>query len=100
MQVLEDSCWGQSQDFYLSNLSVNYIGSNKVKFFPNPTNDIVYFEGIEIEKINIYSINGQYLETCLKSNKIDLSKYTSGNYIIKIYDVNNQLISIEKISKL
>ena len=100
VQVLEDSCWGQSQDFYLSNLSVNYIGSNKVKFFPNPTNDIVYFEGIEIEKINIYSINGQYLETCLKSNKIDLSKYTSGNYIIKIYDVNNQLISIEKISKL
>lgn len=100
VQVLEDSCWGQSQDFYLSNLSVNYIGSNKVKFFPNPTNDIVYFEGIEIEKINIYSINGQYLETCLKSNKIDLSKYTSGNYIIKIFDVINQLISIEKISKL
>jgi hypothetical protein len=100
VQVLEDSCWGQSQDFYLSNLYLNNIDYKKLKCYPNPTHDIIFIEGIDIEKIKLYNINGQFIDSFEKTNHINITKYPSGNYIIKIFDTNNQLIAIEKISKI
>lgn len=69
-----------------------------LKVYPNPTNDFVILNGVNIgTKYKIYTINGVLLgEGEVKSDKhyISLSELSSGIYIIRI---ENKSIKIERI---
>lgn len=84
-------------------LSTNQFGSKQVAIYPNPTNDIVTISSLDkINQIKIYNLLGQEVFSIsnVRSSvqKIDLSKYTSGNYIISIELVNGNKIN-QKILK-
>lgn len=85
------------EDFSLSN-SEYIIDNMNIRYFPNPTNDIVnilYENEIEIE---IFNINGKkILET--NDKKIDLSGYSNGLYFIKINDIIKNKVKHIKIIK-
>lgn len=71
-----------------------------IKLFPNPTRDLftIILKKNIFKKVNIYSINGQLLNTFF-SNKIDLSTYINGLYLLKIYTLENTVINSKILKK-
>jgi len=69
------------------------------KVYPNPAGNIINFEGIERAKISIYDITGRQLEKrVLEGNNMDISKYSSGIYILRAEDSKGKVYT-EKIIK-
>ena len=71
---------------------------NSFKIYPNPTNDFVTVESEStVDKIEVYNLLGQLIIS-QKSNKINLSDYNKGIYMIQIVFENGQK-STQKIIK-
>jgi len=67
--------------------------SGKISIYPNPARNLVYIEGANIVKVEIYNMLGQLIDTQRgKVNSIDVSKYNIGTYLFKAYDVNNNSV--------
>lgn len=80
-------------------LGLNDLDISRLKVYPNPTSDIVNITYKEtIDKIEVYSINGQkVLENSYPNTEVsvDLTQLSSGTYFIKVYvGQNNQLIKV------
>ena len=80
-------------------LSVNSPTFNKIKVFPNPAATTL---NIELDKPGNYiaklsGITGQTIVTPT-SGSIDISSLANGVYILTLFDLNNKLISTNKIS--
>jgi hypothetical protein len=90
-------------DIYILDESLSVpevLVSDSIKVYPNPIDQLVNFEASEqISKISIYNMLGQKIEQVAgnESNilQMDISAYSSGNYIAKV-DFGN----ITKIVKL
>jgi hypothetical protein len=95
---------GQSDFFvakYGSNdcsLSVAEQEINEIVAFPNPTKGLVRFSGLEqATKIQVYSPLGQLVLEKSATNEIDLSSFTRGIYLVKVFDGEKvQLIKVMK----
>jgi hypothetical protein len=75
------------------------VFSEKLRFYPNPTSDSVFFdtENKEFNSIFIYDINGRLI--CNKkviNNQVDLSNLETGTYLIKTDNQNIQTFKILK----
>ena len=66
--------------------SVKYFDKNSFQFFPNPTNDKIYFSNLEGEKvIRIFDINSkQVLKKTIDTNELSIKKLKSGFYFLEI----------------
>lgn len=84
-----------------SSLSVSDFFENRIKLFPNPTNDIVNIntDGIKINNVLLYSMDGKLIKevTLINNNQINLKDLSSGLYHIKL--ISNEGISTKKIVK-
>lgn len=84
----------QQGDVYLSvymqgksnvNLNVNDIKTTDVSIYPNPTSDIVNIKSpINVMSLSLFSIDGRKLFENYKENKIDISSYNTGIYILNV----------------
>jgi hypothetical protein len=77
-----------------------------MRVYPNPTKDFVnvpYVEGLE--RIELYDVGGKLLQNFVilsdsrSVNKIDLSNYTNGIYILKLYMKNGEIYSKKVIKE-
>jgi len=73
---------------YTTQLSVkdSFIEKN-IKLYPNPTNGIVQISNpnnIDIQKVSVFTMYGQLLQSKVVANQLDLSSFSTGIYIIKI----------------
>jgi uncharacterized Ntn-hydrolase superfamily protein len=77
--------WKNSNISYCDSVSSSEIFQKKeIEVHPNPTNDLITISNIEeSKKIELFSLNGKFLET-IKSNTISLRNYSKGMYIIKV----------------
>jgi len=67
--------------------------SSKVSVYPNPAKNVVYIDGKNFVKVEIYNMFGQLVDTQKGNIKsIDVSKYNTGVYMLKAYDVNNNMV--------
>ena len=59
---------------------------NSISFYPNPVQNILYLETTteNIQKIELYSITGQKLQTWQNQDNINLSAYAKGIYFVKV----------------
>ena len=56
-----------------------------IAVYPNPTNGIINISGVEkVDRIKVFSINGQLVNEAFNTNRIDLSSERSGLYMIEI----------------
>ena len=79
-------------------LSVNDASISDIKVYPNPSSAYIYVEGNEkIKSLQLYNLAGQKLD---ETNKdiLDISKLTSGLYLLKVQTKDNH-ISTHKIIK-
>jgi hypothetical protein len=60
--------------------------------YPNPTNNFIYFDNFAKKSVSLHNSNGILLETT-KGSSMDLSKYPSGTYFLKI---NERMVKVVK----
>lgn len=65
-------------------LSVETYLAEDVAVYPNPTSGRLVIESTTLEVVEIYNISGVLIETTAK-NEIDLSQYSKGMYLVKIF---------------
>ena len=77
--------WKNSNISYCDSVLNTEIFQNKnVEIHPNPTNDFITISNIEeSKKIELFSLNGKFLET-VKSYNFSLKNYSEGIYILKV----------------
>ena len=84
-------------------LNTDGFNSSEVKFYPNPTNDILSVESkITIEKIAVYNLLGQKVlekPTNSKNIQMSISRLSSGSYFLKLKMKTNGIIKTYQIIK-
>lgn len=79
----------------LSNTEFEENGSN-IKVYPNPTNGMInisFSNGNTILNASVYNVAGQKLLEVSNTNKIDISNLSSGMYLLKMKDTENNSIT-------
>ena len=77
----------------------------EIKVFPNPTQEFItirFSEYIEDTRYSLYDLRGKLIENKLinaADTEIDLKKYASGQYILKLTDKSRQPIQTFQIIK-
>ena len=62
--------------------------------YPNPATSTLTIEGAEIVKVEIYNMLGYIIDTYIGCiNEIDVSDYMQGQYIFKLFDINNNIVN-------
>lgn len=87
-----------------TNLSTDEFNLSSVKMYPNPTNDMVYFDSSSatniISKITIYNIQGTAIKTVNNTNnssiKVSTKDIASGLYLTEITATNGKT-SLKKL---
>lgn len=86
--------------YEFTSLGINeVVSSEKIKFYPNPTSNSVFFEteNKEFNSIYIYDLNGRLLyDKKVSNNQVDLSDLRTGTYLIKTDNQNIQSFKIIK----
>lgn len=72
--------------------STENIAQNEIKIYPNPAENILFIDGIEISSISRYrmiGLNGRIIdEGQISTNTIDLSNIPAGSYIVELFSEN------------
>ena len=100
---------GSSESPFLTNscvvTSTNDIISNKdMHIYPNPTENIINIDkstqgNLLVELIDIYGKTLMFQTYNTENIKIDISKYNTGLYLLRITDNKGNVVKIEKIVK-
>lgn len=73
--------------------AISYLKDSKLKAYPNPATTMVKV-GVPVNEktlLGLYSLNGILLKQ-VNDNKMDVSLFQSGTYILKLKTENNQLV--------
>ncbi len=88
-----------SVDNLTTGTNINETSENFI--YPNPAFDRLFINNIPSPNalIKIYDLQGRWiLSKQTNSGQIDtLSKFSKGTYIVKLFNLNNQLIDISKL---
>ena len=82
--------------------SIEDLGALNIKLYPNPANDLITIEGLNIKNNTIFIQNtlGQNIPTrFLTSNQIDINHLPSGIYFVIIGEGNQQLKRLKFIKE-
>lgn len=60
-------------------------GGNNFTLYPNPATDKVYLEH-PADKVEVYNVQGQLMGRCMDCKAIDVSQYSNGLYMFRVYD--------------
>lgn len=91
--ITESKCGGNlsptntnmTGDVHTTTLAVNDLDKGKIQLFPNPVTSIINISGIQNgEKIMIYTMSGQLIQSENFSSKINVSQLNPGTYILYI----------------
>lgn len=70
--------------------------SNSIKVYPNPANELVNIVGVELDKVEIYSLIGNKVKEITSSTSIEIKDLPNGVYFIHAYN-SAKLIGITKL---
>lgn len=75
----------------------DFSANNDVQVFPNPATDFISIQtDKEYNLINIYDVKGSLVMTFEKSNKLDVSSLSSGEYLVKVLN-NSTVVSATRV---
>ena len=99
-----------TQGFHQTKLTITALSEIlfpglEIKVFPNPTQDFItiqFSEYIEDSRYSLYDFTGKLIENKLINSadtEINMEKYASGQYILKLTNKSRQAIQTFKIIK-
>lgn len=105
IKFFNDEGFGPNIDgFTLELISLSIVQNefkNKVKPYPNPTTDQLFFTSELVNSIEIYTIQGIKVSTLNKfNNGFNLSNLAQGAYLVRCFDITKNIIGNVKILKM
>ena len=96
-----NGCLNQSDTILVTNTTgiANTQIQQQLKLYPNPTRDRIIIESPVKVNIQVLNMVGQIIVDQKDAHIVDLSTFADGTYVFRIYDEDEQLIGIEKVSK-
>ncbi|WMI65043.1 T9SS type A sorting domain-containing protein [Aestuariibaculum sp. YM273] len=92
--------WFENQTINSKSLSNSNFETTPIKFYPNPTKSVLYFENLHNsnKNITIYNILGRKVMSSKinNSNTLDVSKLSNGLYIIRFIETNTSVKFIKE----
>ncbi len=95
----------QQSKYFITSIAENVNSVFSVFVYPNPASDFINIcsESTDIKKmkVDLLDIAGKSIHSETFQNKLqlDLSKYTHGVYLIRVYDDNNNSVKTFKLLK-
>lgn len=87
-----------SNKLSLSSTAINDVpGVNAIQIVPNPTTGIINILGSTPAKIQLYDAVGRLLLEEKNTNKLDISEYAKGVYMIRLLDKSDELYHNQKV---
>jgi hypothetical protein len=77
----------------------NTIANGDIKVFPNPANQVLHIESAEELRLVVMGMDGKTLIDQANAVDVDLAGIPDGIYLIKLYDVNGELVKTDKLVK-
>jgi poly(beta-D-mannuronate) lyase len=98
--TVTDDLGNSSTVSFSVNISTNassseYVNSDILSIYPNPTNGVITIEGADVTSIDIFDISGRIIKSVLVNDSktsIDLSDQAQGIYLMKIYTGDSVLV--------
>lgn len=96
-------------NFKYSKVKSIFVFDNKLKLFPNPTSDYIYYSITDYTKefkVEIYNPQGEILRTLIlpirsnNDNRIDIRGFKRGTYFIKYYNLQNHQVNVNTFIKI
>ena len=69
-----------------------------VRIYPNPVSDILYVEGVDVRKIEIFDGTGRQVYVSDNLFTVDMSSYPTGIYYLRVVTDQGK-VSTKKIMK-
>lgn len=87
-------------DVRTTTLAINEFERANITIYPNPATEFINITGLQIIKsVKIISSEGKIISTSLNSDKINISKLTSGIYFVEIETDHSTIKRIKFIKK-
>lgn len=94
-----NGCTGSSHWFFYDFTGITNVNAASIKVFPNPASSMLYIESpVDVHAV-ISTIDGKMIMQQANAKELDITSFTSGIYLLSLYDANGQLIKIEKMIK-
>lgn len=93
---------GQAQSFVFLATNDHNFTKTEVKFYPNPTSDIVNVTGNknQMTEAVVYSADGKLLKSeKIQDGKVNVSELPSGSYILKVSDKKSDSKTVKIIKR-
>ena len=71
---------------------IREVGNNMIMVYPNPTNGKVQVDSDEVNRIDVYNVNGQLVKSVSKDALVDISSLPSGVYTLKVVMVRSTFV--------
>lgn len=84
--MFSDGCSEISAPYQLISTDINELNDTEFKLFPNPTNSIIKFMGVDsLENLTIFNYLGQTMELNIIGDfTLDVANFPKGVYVVKI----------------
>ena len=69
-----------------TSLSTTDFSYNSITIYPNPVNNMITIDGLDVQDVVIYSVHGKAVFKISNQNTIDISSLSKGVYFIKVSD--------------
>jgi len=94
---VSDDCGSTASDSVFITVNQSSVSSSQfseLKSFPNPVREMLYFENIPNQtSYEIINSKGELIESGRLKNKINMSSYSSGQYLIKLFTKEHEFIT-------
>ncbi len=94
-----NGCSNMSAAFNFQGTGVSGVSAQHIRVYPNPAKDVVFIEAPFTVNVSLNSIDGKQLLNMADAKSINISNLASGIYMIRISDVDGNLISVQKLVK-
>ena len=82
-------------------IELTQVISEEIGVYPNPTVDKVFIDNNNVDKVEVYTIDGKLIRTVNQENEdnisIDLSDAGNGVYMLRIYTRDNKIPITKKV---
>lgn len=72
----------------------------QIKVYPNPATNDLWLNNHQIKYAEVFNMLGQVQEVNLSEGKIDLRKLLPGYYVLRLYDYDYELQSVNRFQKI
>ncbi len=101
VEVTDENGCTENSDTVLVETSIsNLVSKTEIKLYPNPTQNSVTIDAPLKVNVRVINMVGSLIMDVQDAKTINIENQVDGTYFFYIADENNQLISVEKITKL